>query len=53
MSETLRNYDINSKQCEFYKRMYKNQNLNFVLMMKSKYKILDNVKMTMNECMNK
>ena len=37
MAETLRNYDIDSKQCEFYKRMYKNQNLNFVLMMKEKY----------------
>ena len=52
MSETLRNYDINSKQCEFYKRMYKNQNLNFVLMMKSKYKNLDNVKMTMNKALS-
>jgi len=52
MSETLRNYDINSKQCEFYKRMYQNQNLNFVLMMKSKYKNLDNVKMTMNKALS-
>ena len=52
MAETLRNYDIDSKQCEFYKRMYKNQNLNFVLMMKEKYKILDNVKMTMNKALS-
>ena len=52
MSETLRTYEIGSKQCEFYKRMYKNQNLNFVLMMKEKYKILDNVKMTMNKALS-
>ena len=52
MAETLRTYDIDSKQCEFYKRMYKNQNLNFVLMMKEKYKILDNVKMTMNKALS-
>ena len=52
MSETLRNYDIDSKQCEFYKRMYQNQDLKFVLMMKRKYDKLDNVKMTMNKALS-
>ena len=51
MAETLRNYDIDSKQCEFYKRMYQNQDLKFVLMMKRKYDKLDNVKMTMNKAL--
>ena len=32
----LRNYSINTKQSEFYKRMYKNQTLDFVLKMKEK-----------------
>ena len=52
MAETLRNYDIDSKQCEFYKRMYQNQDLKFVLMMKEKYKNLDNVEMTMNKALS-
>ena len=52
MTETLRNYDINSKQCEFYKRMYQNQDLKFVLMMKRKYDKLDNVEMTMNKALS-
>ena len=34
----LRNYSINTKQSEFYKRMYKNQTLDFVLKMKEKYR---------------
>ena len=48
----LRNYSINSKQYEFYKRMYEHQDLNFVLMMKEKYKKLTNVKMTMNKALS-
>ena len=52
MTETLRNYDIDSKQCEFYKRMYQNQDLKFVLMTKRKYDKLDNVEMTMNKALS-
>ena len=52
MTTTLRNYDINSEQCKFYKRMYENQDLDFVLKMKQKYSKLDNVKMTMNKALS-
>ena len=40
----LRNYEVGSKQYEFYKKMYENQTLNFVLKMKQKYSELNNVK---------
>ena len=48
----LRNYSINTKQSEFYNRMYDNQDLDFVLKMKEKYSKLDNVKMTMNKALS-
>ena len=49
MSEKpLRTYEEDTKQCEFYKEMYKYQDLDFVLKMKQKYSKLDNVEMTMN-----
>ena len=34
---SLRKYEKNTTQYEFYKRMYKHQDLNFVLKMKQKY----------------
>ena len=40
---TLRVYEEDTKQCKFYKEMYKNQTLVFVLKMKHKYSKLDNV----------
>ena len=48
----LRNYEVGTKQYEFYKRMYENQDLNFVLKMKQKYSELNNVKMTMNKALS-
>ena len=45
----LRIYEIGSKQYEFYKKMYENQTLNFVLKMKQKYSELNNVKMPINK----
>ena len=49
---SLRNYSVGSKQYDFYKTMYENQTLNFVLKMKQKYSELDNVKMTMNKALD-
>ena len=49
---TLRVYEEDTKQCNFYKEMYKNQTLDFVLSMKQKYSKLDNVKMTMNKALS-
>ena len=49
---SLRNYEVGSKQYEFYKKMYENQTLDFVLKMKQKYSKLDNVKMTMNKALS-
>ena len=49
---SLRKYEKNTKQYEFYKRMYKHQDLNFVLKMKQKYSKLDNIKMTMNKALS-
>ena len=48
----LRKYEENTKQSEFYKEMYKNQDLDYVLKMKQKYSKLDNVKMTMNKALS-
>ena len=48
----LRNYEVGSKQYEFYKRMYEHQDLNFVLKMKQKYSKLDNVKMTIHNALS-
>ena len=48
----LRVYEEDTKQCNFYKEMYKNQTLDFVLSMKQKYSKLDNVKMTMNKALS-
>ena len=45
---SLRTYEENTKQCKFYKGMYRFQDLDFVLKMKKKYSNLDNVEMTMN-----
>ena len=48
MSEkSLRTYEENSKQEEFYKEMYKNQTLQHVIDMKEKYEHLGIIKMTM------
>ena len=48
MSEkSLRTYEENSKQEEFYKEMYKNQTLQDVIDMKEKYEHLGIIKMTM------
>ena len=52
MTTTLRTYEENTKQCEFYKEMYKKQDLDFVLKMKQKYSKLDNLKMTMNKALS-
>ena len=49
---TLRTYEEDTKQCNLYKEMYKNQTLDFVLSMKQKYSKLDNVKMTMNKALS-
>ena len=49
---TLRVYEEDTKQCNFYKEMYKHQTLDFVLSMKQKYSKLDNVKMTMNKALS-
>ena len=38
---TLRTYEEDTKQCNFYKEMYKHQTLDFVLSMKQKYSKLD------------
>ena len=52
MTTTLRTYEEDTKQCEFYKEMYKKQDLDFVLKMKQKYSKLDNLKMTMNKALS-
>ena len=52
MTTTLRTYEENTKQCEFYKEMYKKQDLDFILKMKQKYSKLDNLKMTMNKALS-
>ena len=46
---SLRIYQKNSKQYEFYKNMYENQTLDFVLKMKQKYSELNNFKMPINK----
>ena len=53
MSEkSLRTYDVDTKQCEFYKEMYRFQDLKFVIDMKNKYETLDNIKMTMDKALS-
>ena len=46
---SLRKYEVGSKQYEFYKKMYENQTLNFVLRMKQKYSELNNIKIPINK----
>ena len=48
---SLRVYEENSKQEEFYKEMYKNQTLQHVIDMKEKYNNLGIIKMTMNKAL--
>jgi len=49
---TLRNYEQDSKQCELYSLMYKNQDLKFVLHQKGKYKKLTNKLMTIHKALS-
>ena len=49
---SLRTYSVNSKQYDFYKRMYEHQDLDFVLKMKQKYSKLNNIKMTINKALS-
>ena len=49
---SLRTYEQDTKQCELYRNMYKNQDLDYVLKMKHKYSKLDNVKMSMNNALS-
>ena len=52
MSEkSLRTYEENTKQSEFYKEIYRFQTLQYVIDMKEKYKSLQNKKMTMNKAL--
>ena len=52
MSNTLRTYEENSKQCELYSAMYKNQDLKFVLHQKGKYEKLNNKLMTIHKALS-
>jgi len=49
---TLRNYEQDSKQCEFYSLMYKNQDLKFVLHQKGKYEKLNNKVMNIHKALS-
>jgi len=49
----LRQYDVKSSQYQFYKRLYKNQDLNFVLTQKEKYTIFNNIEMSIKEALDK
>ena len=49
---SLRTYEENSKQEEFYKEMYKNQTLQHVIDMKEKYSNLGIIKMTMYKALS-
>ena len=52
MSEkSLRTYEENSKQEEFYKEIYNNQTLEYVVNQKEKYEHLSIIKMTMNKAL--
>jgi inositol oxygenase len=48
---TLRNYEQESKQCELYSLMYKNQDLKFVLHQKGKYEKLNNKIMNIHKAL--
>ena len=49
---TLRNYEQESKQCELYSLMYKNQDLKFVLHQKGKYEKLNNKIMNIHKALS-
>ena len=49
---TLRNYEQESKQCELYSLMYKNQDLKFVLHQKGKYEKLNNKVMNIHKALS-
>ena len=49
---TLRNYEQESKQCELYSLMYKNQDLKFVFHQKGKYEKLNNKVMNIHKALS-
>ena len=51
-SSKLRNYEYDSPQYLFYKEMHEKQNLEFVKMMRDKYKIPKNTKMSIHKALN-
>ena len=49
---TLRNYNDDTPQYHFYKKMHENQSLDYVLKMKDKYSILNNKKMSIHKSLS-
>ena len=52
MSEELRKYEKDTPQYYFYKKMHETQTLEYVKMMRKKYSVLNNKKMTIHKALS-